>query len=216
MKITKISTITLFLLLLIGYFAIPSVYSSPDGDQVIITEVLYDTPGTDADEEWIELFNPTKKDVDLTNWTIEDNVDTFKILSGIISGGEYFVVARVTAGFNALYGSNPDIEGLSLYLGNSGDKLTLRDNANAVVDFVAWEEEEPGWTVNATHTTIRRISEIDTNTVSDWEDSGSLGDPGAGTYSIIKTSYPVSAFVLLMGLTSIVILTNKKRLKREK
>jgi hypothetical protein len=214
MKSVRITITIFFLLSLIGCFTIPTVFSSTEGDNIIITEVLYDTPGTDADEEWIELFNPTKKDIDIANWTIEDNVDSFKILSGIVPSGGYFVIARLTLGFNALYGSNPDLEGLTLFLGNSGDKLILRDTENTGVDLVAWEEEVPGWTVNATHTTIRRIGTEDTDTVNDWEDSGTLGDPGAGVYTKIKANSPITAFVLLMTLVSIVGLNYLSRKNR--
>jgi hypothetical protein len=33
---------------------------------VLITEVLYDTPGTDSIDEWIELYNPTGSAIDIT------------------------------------------------------------------------------------------------------------------------------------------------------
>jgi hypothetical protein len=33
---------------------------------VLITEVLYATPGTDSIEEWIELYNPTGSAIDIT------------------------------------------------------------------------------------------------------------------------------------------------------
>ena len=203
---------TFFLLSLVGCFVIPSAVSSPEGGQVIITEVLYDTPGTDADEEWIELFNPTKDDVNLTNWSIDDNYDTFTFLSGSIPAAGYFVVARNSTQFNTLYGKTPDLATLNLALGNSGDKLTLYNNEDTAVDFVAWEEEEPGWTVNATHTTIRRISEVDTDTVSDWEDSGTLGDPGTGIYVPEKT--PISVFAILMGLVAIVGISYRRKMKK--
>jgi Na+-transporting NADH:ubiquinone oxidoreductase subunit NqrC len=31
--------------------------------KVYITEVFYDTPGVDSEEEWVELYNPTIVDV---------------------------------------------------------------------------------------------------------------------------------------------------------
>ncbi|MFX0091700.1 MAG: lamin tail domain-containing protein [Candidatus Hodarchaeota archaeon] len=149
---------------------------------VLITEVLYDTPGTDSAEEWVELYNPTTSSVNLAGWTISDNVDTYTISSGTISAGGYFVLARESAGFNALYGSNPDLSGMTLYLSNSGDQLSLKDDGGAEIDFVAWENYVSGWDISATHTTIRRITAADTDTVADWENSGTIGDPGSGSY----------------------------------
>ncbi|MHA1691907.1 MAG: Ig-like domain-containing protein, partial [Candidatus Heimdallarchaeaceae archaeon] len=120
--------------------------------------------------------------VNLAGWTVEDNYDTFSI-SGIIPAEGYFVVAKQAAAFNTLYGFDPNLDGLTLALGNSGDLLTLYDNESTVVDSVEWEKS--GWAISAVDTTIRRISLLDTDTVSDWEASGSLGDPGDGPYDEI-------------------------------
>ncbi|MFW9994176.1 MAG: Ig-like domain-containing protein [Candidatus Odinarchaeota archaeon] len=156
--------------------------ASPAGDNVIITEVLYDTPGTDADEEWVEFYNPTGSAISLNGWILSDNVDSYTLSGTIIAGG-YYTVARYAAGFNNLYGFNPDLSGMTLYLGNSGDQLTLKDSGGIDVDFVAWESYVAGWSVSATYTTIHRITAVDTDTVNDWENSGTIGDPGTGDYS---------------------------------
>ncbi len=153
--------------------------ASLTGDNIIITEVLYDAPSDDATQEWFELFNPTDTSVDLAGWTIEDNYDTYD-LSGIVPAEGYYVVAKQTAAFNSLYGFNPDLDGLTLALGNSGDLLTLYDDESTLVDSVAWEKS--GWPISAVDTTIRRISLLDTDSYSDWEATGSLGDPGDGPY----------------------------------
>lgn len=203
----------LLLLLIVGYFFNPPAYSSPSGDQIIITEVLYDTPGTDADEEWFELFNPTDDAVNLTDWTIEDNVDTFTFPLVSIPAKGYLVIAKNAIGFNNIYGFDPDVSGLNLFLGNSGDKLTLYNNDSVEVDFVAWEEGEPGWDVSAVHTTIRRINATDTDTVADWEDSTTIGNPGEGSYIIIPElpNSLASVFVLLISTLTIVGLRFRRK-----
>ena len=99
----------LLLILFVGQFANTS-YASPSGDNIIITEVLYDAPSSDPTEEWFELFNPTDSAVDLTGWTIEDNFASIP-LSGSIPAKGYLVVAADATGFNNLYGSTPDISG---------------------------------------------------------------------------------------------------------
>ncbi|MHA1219882.1 MAG: lamin tail domain-containing protein, partial [Candidatus Heimdallarchaeaceae archaeon] len=187
LKLKKLS----ILLLLIFFSQIAfSTFSSPSGDNILISEVLYDapTPGGDATEEWFELFNPTDSAVDLTDWTIDDNYATL-ILSGSIPAKGYFVVAKNTAAFNALYGFDPDLtlDWGSFALSNSGDFLTLYDNQSSEVDFVAWENAVSGWSVSAIDKTIRRKYVVDTDTGVDWENSGSLGDPGDGIYDEILT-----------------------------
>ncbi|RMG37298.1 MAG: hypothetical protein D6732_06945, partial [Methanobacteriota archaeon] len=173
--------LTIAMLLLFGSMLHFSIDANPSGTNIIITEVLYDAPNSDATEEWVELFNPTGSSISLSGWTLSDNVGTFS-LSGSIAAGGFVVIARDAAAFQALYGFSPDISGSNLALSNSGDQLVLKDGSGNQVDFVAWENYVAGWSVSAKDTTIRRISSTDTDSVSDWENSGTLGDPGAGNY----------------------------------
>ncbi len=214
MKISKILTITL-LLGLFGYACIPSGYSSIAGDQVIITEVLYDTPGTDSIEEWIELFNPTSSEINITDWIIEDNYDTFN-LTGVIPAKGYFVAAIDETGFFNLYGYYANQSGgwNSVALGNSGDRITLYDNDSVEVDYVAWEGGDVEWSsLSASWTTIRRTNATDTDTAGDWEDSLTTGDPGTGSYIIIP-ELPISLasiFFILFGIITFVGLSYRKK-----
>lgn len=186
----KLKKLLLILLLIFCSQIAVSTFSSPSGNNIIITEVLYDAPtsGGDPDEEWFELFNPTDSAVDLTDWTIDDNYDTLS-LSGSIPAKGYFVVAKNTAAFNALYGFDPDLGGGwgDVALNNNGDFLTLYDDLSSEIDFVAWENAVSGWSVSAVDKTIRRKYVVDTDTGADWENSGSLGDPGDGIYDEILT-----------------------------
>ena len=123
------------LLVLLFYISTFYVQTSAVSPSLLITEVLYDTPGTDSIEEWVEIYNPTGSTIDLTGWTLNDNSGTFT-LSGSITAGAYITVARDTAGFNALYGFNPTITGMNLALGNSGDRAQLKDNSATLIDEV--------------------------------------------------------------------------------
>ena len=161
------------------------VLANPSGTNIIITEVLYDTPGCDSTCEWVELYNPSSVAISIDGWTLSDNVGTNTLPAVTIPAGGYFVFARDAAGFQSLYGFTPDADTMTLALGNSGDQLTLKDASGTVVDFVAWEGYATGWNVGAVDETIRRISDanfnpVDTDSPSDWEASGSLGDPGSG------------------------------------
>ncbi|MHA1330063.1 MAG: lamin tail domain-containing protein [Candidatus Hodarchaeales archaeon] len=180
MKLKKFCLVLVAIILLSTWNS-TSVMSNLEGTNVIISEVLYDTPGTDADEEWLELYNPTGSTIDLSGWTLTDNAGTYT-LSGTVPANGYYTIARNATGFNALYGFNPDLSGMTLYLGNTGDQLILKDNTGFEVDFVAWEGYVTGWTVSAYHTTIYRVTEVDTDSGSDWADSGTIGDPGTGPY----------------------------------
>lgn len=88
-----------------------------------------------SSDEWIELFNPSSSQVDITNWHlngVSGGTNTFSIaLSGFIPAGGFFVLAR-----NAQVFQNVTIDqtSTSLSLLNSGEALQLLDTTSAVID----------------------------------------------------------------------------------
>ena len=49
---------------------------------ILISEVEYDSiqSGTDSAYEWLELYNNTSSPMELTDWTISDNLSTVEAL----------------------------------------------------------------------------------------------------------------------------------------
>jgi len=107
---------------------------------------------SDADCEWIELYNDESSSVDLTNWTIDDkNFDSISI-----SAGEYLVIARelidgtdadmdsfetVWGNEDGIWDSNDGYNAVdgSLSLKNSeGDTIILKDNTGAVIESLTY------------------------------------------------------------------------------
>jgi len=149
----------------------PTPTPTPTLDHIIISEVFYDTPGIDANEEFIELYNPTLVDVDLSEWTLSDNYGSYKIPNeSIIKSKGNFVVARNGTGFEILFGFEPDVSGLTLRLNNDGDQVYLNDTNGVEIDFVAYGGYVSGWNITTlVNESIQRISlEVDTDSVSDW------------------------------------------------
>ena len=73
---------------------------APPADHVVIVQVGYDTPGDDAQEEFVDLFNPTASDVSLDGWSLTDNLATwFFPAEASIAAGSYLSVARDANGF---------------------------------------------------------------------------------------------------------------------
>jgi len=131
---------------------------------LLITEVFYDTPGKDADEEWVEIYNPTAATVDLSVYKLGDEESPggregmYRFPAGAsIAPGERVVVALKAVGFRALYGFNPDYEIVDtdpavpdmipysawasgrLALANTGDEVLLLDGNDVPVDVVTYE-----------------------------------------------------------------------------
>lgn len=162
----------------------------------LISEVFYDTPGADTDEEWIEIFNPTITAIDLTGYKIGDeetaggNEGMFAFPSGVsLSAGQKIVVALKSTGFQTLYGFKPDYEIIdtdaavpnmieytawsngAISLSNTGDEVLLLNIANAVVDAVVYASGAyPGVTphpgVTTGHSIERNPLGQDTNNCS--------------------------------------------------
>ena len=62
---------------------------------VIISEVAWGGTAADSDDQWIELYNPSVVDIDLTGWTLQSTDGTPSIsLSGNIVAGDYFLLER--------------------------------------------------------------------------------------------------------------------------
>lgn len=153
-----------------------AMMSLPLHANVLVTEVLYDSPADDQRSEWIELSNTGCETVSLDGWSIRDNASTFA-LNGQIGANQTLVLARNSYGFEELHGFRPDVSNLSLSLGNSGDYLELRDRTKTV-DVVAWENKLSGWSINARDRSIYRVSAQDTDSVNDWKVSNGVGNPG--------------------------------------
>jgi hypothetical protein len=107
-------------------------------EKLIFTEVYYDTAGNDNDEEYVIIHN-MGSEINLDSWSINDNSGSWSFPDIIINSQEYLVVARDAAGFAALFGCQPDIDGFTRGLNNDGDQLSLQKDGQQR-DFVAWEK----------------------------------------------------------------------------
>ena len=130
---------------------------------VVINEVYYDVKSgyTEPQCEWIELYNPTSSEVDISGWILSDNpnLDTgryegywvFPSGTKIAAGGYILIVHDATykGQFSSLFpGVTPDfdtnasnsipdvsVEG-NLQLANDGDDVHLFDSSKNEVDMM--------------------------------------------------------------------------------
>lgn len=132
---------------------------------ILISEIHYDPKGSDDDNEFIELVNPTGNIVDLSNWSISDAVlpsdyeDLRHFPAGtMILPHTTLVVATRASSFFDEYAEYPDFEimdtvtavpsllddlawgdpGVFLRLGNTGDEVILRDAVGQMVDVIVY------------------------------------------------------------------------------
>ncbi|OGY25335.1 MAG: hypothetical protein A2Z24_00660 [Candidatus Woykebacteria bacterium RBG_16_44_10] len=111
----------------VAIFFISSPVHAANGN-VVINEI-YPHPSTGS-SEWIELYNNSSNNIDLSNWKIIDLTSSggesvTTITSGTIEAFRFFVFEFTTAKLN-----------------NDGDIVTLKDSSNTVIDSFSYNSSE--------------------------------------------------------------------------
>jgi hypothetical protein len=146
---------------------------------VVLNEIAWMGTTTSSSDEWIELFNNTGGDIDLTGWTLVAADGTPNItLSGIIPANGHFLLERTDDT------TVPGVAADQMYTGallNGGEDLSLREPDSTLQDRVdAWHAGN-----STTRATMQRV---DTNASGtdpgNWTDGPVDGTPqnsGGGT-----------------------------------
>lgn len=130
----------------------------------LITEILVNPEGEDANKEWVEIYHPGDKTVNLSGWSIGDALNigdygdgryTFPAGAQLLPK-QVIVVAACATEFATLYGLNPTYEwincdslvpdmlpvgqweGFGIALGNVTDEVLLLDATAIIDDSAAW------------------------------------------------------------------------------
>ncbi|MDO8579349.1 MAG: lamin tail domain-containing protein [bacterium] len=110
--------------------------------QIIITEVMYDLPGTDAGREWIEIKNIGDMVIDLSVYKLFEAETNHKINptgETLLGPNNFAVIADDPDKFKT---DNPDWTGLifdsAFSLNNSGETLVLRDGDLSDIDSISY------------------------------------------------------------------------------
>lgn len=100
---------------------------------ILLSEVLPNPEGSDTEEEWIEIYNAGSTDVDLGNWSLDDEEE----------GSSAYVFPAGTQieaqDFLVIYRSNSDIS-----LNNDADEVRLFDFEGTLQDSVLYESSPEG------------------------------------------------------------------------
>ncbi|MCO4770280.1 MAG: lamin tail domain-containing protein [Deltaproteobacteria bacterium] len=159
---------------------------------IVITEIMNNPDGDDADKEWFEVLNTTGASIDLDGFVISDLGGDVHTISGtlVVPAGDVLVLGNSTsAAANA--GASVDYAyGADITLANGDDELLLTSPGSAVIDEVVYDDGA-GWpdvsgrskTLDGTVT-----SGIDNDLVDNWCDApetqtygseSNFGSPGS-------------------------------------
>jgi len=187
-KVVKFTpALAIFFIALGGFFYWSISSHAISTDEVVINEIAWMGSASNANAEWIELFNNTGDDIDLTGWSLSAVDGTpSTTLSGIIPADGYFLLERTSDA------SAPDATADQIYtgaLGNTGETLTLYDNTGTAINTLT---SSGSWAAgdNVTKQTMSRIDPTEDN----WGNSANPGGtPGAVNDVVVVTNNPPTA-----------------------
>jgi uncharacterized protein len=165
---------------------------------LLLTELYFNTPGDDSQQEWFEIFNPGTAVIDLSDVKVGDE-ETRGGKEGMlrfpegatIAPQQVIVVAQTAVGFRGLYGRNPDYEIQDsdpdvpdmrsylvwatgkLGLANDGDELLLLDADDVLLDAVNYGTSATYFSPSVTgalrgQSIARDPAYCDSDTATDW------------------------------------------------
>ncbi|MBN1779365.1 MAG: lamin tail domain-containing protein [Candidatus Buchananbacteria bacterium] len=141
--------------------------TNADEPTVLISEIAWMGTATSSNDEWIELYNPTDTDIDLTDWKLAATDGSPSItLSGQIKTHEFFILERTDDD------TLPTITADQIYSGslsNTGEWLKLTDANNNLIDEInATTDGWPGGD-NTSKQTLERLTDLT------WQTSQAVG-----------------------------------------
>ena len=160
----------------------PTVFAS--FRDVVINEIFADPNPTVGlpDSEFIEIYNPSNKTINLENWAFSDPTKTTNLPPHILAPNEYLILCPEDE--QGLFADFGNVIGLSPWptLNNGGDKIFLKDDTGKIIDSVNYEtrwyqdvqKADGGWSLAQINPTTM------CNTAQNWRASinPSGGTPG--------------------------------------
>ena len=125
---------SVFLMFLVVFIFYPLKTFAANTD-IVINELMYNPASGIDDEEYLELYNRSSSDIDISGWCFTTGIAACFPSSTIVPAGGYFLLSRNNTVTTATYGVGAD----AIYTGkldNGGEQLILKDAAlNTIIDF---------------------------------------------------------------------------------
>ncbi len=141
-------------------FVLGFVFAISVKANIEITEIMYDTPGSDTDREWIEVQNTGGTAVDISGYKLFEANTNHSLVSfqgGVtLQPGAFAVIADKPENFLT---DNTGFSGIlfdsSFLLSNAGELLTIRDSSGSTIDSVTFD---PTLGANGDGQTLQKIN----------------------------------------------------------
>ena len=134
--------------------------------------------------QWVELYNPTDKDISLKNWRIYNNSGRFATIRANkkIKAGGFAVIAKNASPWRFWFVPRHILRiELGSYFGDGfdidGDRAILKNPSGKEIDRMSWGTDTSGFTppavnpkVDKGHSSERQAPGFDTDAATDWID----------------------------------------------
>lgn len=164
-------------------------------NDLVINEIMYapDSPSP----EWVEIFNKSEKEINLSGYNIADNSDTLRVLNNlqILKPKEYFVFSTDSS-ITDLYNIPSGFSAAGLpTLNNSGDKIILMDSLYRVIDSL---EYSPAWGGSEGKSLERIYPDSNSTAAENWSSSNDFlrATPGK-INSVTKKDFDIECVKIL-------------------
>ena len=156
--------------------------STNDYNSIVVNEINYKSDDDNDSGDWIEFYNTTESEIDISQWIVKDSYDDniFVFPSGTkIYKKSYLVVCKSQDKFQNIYPHVDNVVGdMDFGLGSISDFVRLYDKNNLIIDSVSYLAENPWPEINSDKTISLVNPYTDNNIGSHWEESVGIGTPG--------------------------------------
>ena len=162
-----------------------SYYNFNTKNDLVISEINYNSSPEFNTHDWIEFFNPNNYKIDISKWIFKDENDDHMFIfsdSTVIDEKSYIVICENYSEFSSHYPFVINVVGeFSFGLNNSGEHIRLFDNFGNVVDSLTYNDSSP-WPDDADGKgyTLQLIDhELDNSKEQNWTSDYKYGTPGS-------------------------------------
>ena len=151
---------------------------------IVINEINYNSSDNHDSGDWVEIYNPTENQIDISSYVFKDDDDDHYFTfpeNTFISSGDFMVICNDTSAFKTIH---PNINNLfgnfDFGLSGGGELIRLYDSNLLLVDTVEYNDEAP-WPLepDGNGASLELLNPLLANEdAENWAASDGFGTPG--------------------------------------
>ncbi len=162
--------------------------------QVVINEVNYKSADSHDTGDWVEFYNNTSQNIDISGWYFSDEKDSHAFyfpINTILQSNGFIVLSEDIDAFNSFH---PDVENvvgnMDFGLSKSGELIRLINNNGEIVDSLTYKSEAPWPTEpNGLGATMALVHpNLDGSDGNNWAASFNFGTPGRANTDVMVSN----------------------------